>query len=313
METKIYDVIVIGAGPAGLTAALYTSRALLDTLVIEGLSTVSQILITEEVENFPGFLNITGTEISEKLKEQAVNYGSEIISDDVIKIEEDICCNNSCWRVVTHKGSYKGCTIILASGASPRYLNVPGEKDFIGRGVSYCAMCDGAFFKDKEIIVVGGGNTAVEESVFLTKFVKKVTVVHRRNEFRATKLLQKRLFANKKIEVLWDSEVRDIYGDKRVQGVKIENIKTNKMTNFACNGVFVFIGYIPNVDFIKNKVKLDEGNYIITDTQMRTSAEGIFACGDCRNTNLRQIVTACGDGAIAAASAHDYIKGKMEE
>jgi len=300
-----YDVIIIGGGPAGLTAAIYTSRARLKTLVIESYSVPGQAIITDSIENFPGFPEgINGFELVEKFKKQAEKFGAELIVKNVEKIEQ----LQDGWRI---KAEDKTCTtlsIIIATGAHPRKLDVPGENKFTGKGVSYCATCDGALYRDKDVVVVGGGDTAIDEALFLTKFAKKVTLIHRRDRLRATKILQERASANKKMEFMWESKAIEILGKDKVEGVKIKNINTKKDTDLLCDGVFVFVGYEPNTDLLKGLLKLDKKSYILTDDDMNTSKKGIFSCGDCRKKLLRQVVTACGDGATAAFSAQQYVE-----
>ena len=300
-----YDVIIIGGGPAGLTAAIYTSRARLKTLVIESYSVPGQAIITDSIENFPGFPEgINGFELVEKFKKQAEKFGAELIVKNVEKIEQ----LQDGWRI---KAEDKTCTtlsIIIATGAHPRKLDVPGEHKFTGKGVSYCATCDGALYRDKHVVVIGGGDTAIDEALFLTRFAKKVTLVHRRDRLRATKILQERVLANKKMGFIWESNVIEILGTDKVEGVKIKNIKTKKDTDLSCDGVFVFVGYEPNTDLLKGLLKLDKKSYILTDDDMNTSKKGIFSCGDCRKKLLRQVVTACGDGATAAFNAQHYVE-----
>ena len=300
-----YDVIIIGGGPAGLTAAIYTSRARLKTLVIESYSVPGQAIITDSIENFPGFPEgINGFELVEKFKKQAEKFGAELIVKNVEKIEQ----LQDGWRIKAEDKTYTTLSIIIATGAHPRKLDVPGEHKFTGKGVSYCATCDGALYRDKHVVVIGGGDTAIDEALFLTRFAKKVTLVHRRDRLRATKILQERVLANKKIEFAWESNVIEILGKDKVGGVKIKNIKTKKDTDLSCDGVFVFVGYEPNTVLAKGLLKLDKKSYILADEDMNTSKKGIFACGDCRKKLLRQVVTACGDGATAAFSAQQYVE-----
>jgi len=300
-----YDVIIIGGGPAGLTAGIYASRARLKTLVVESFSVPCQAVTTDHIENYPGFPDgVNGFELIEKFKKQAGKFGTEFIAAEVREIKEA----KPGWRILTEDKTYTTSSIIIAAGASPKRLDVPGEDKFRGRGVSYCGTCDGALFKNKEIVVVGGGDTALEEALFLTRFVKKATVIHRRDALRGTKILQERAFADKKIEFAWDSVVTEITGAAKVAGVKIKNVKTNAMTDFSCDGVFIFAGYKPNTDFLKGAVPLDEAGYIISDDNCLTSKAGIFACGDCRKKLLRQVVTACGEGATAAFSCRHYLE-----
>jgi thioredoxin reductase (NADPH) len=303
---SIYDVIIVGGGPAGLTAGLYTTRARLKTLLIESYTVPSQATVTALIENYPGFPEkISGFELIDKFKKQARNFGLEFSVGNVKNIQKD----KDKWQIVVEDKIYNCLSLIIAVGARPKKLGVAGEDKFRSKGVSYCATCDGALFKDKEIVVVGGGNTAIEEALFLTRFGKKVTLIHRRDKLRATKILQERALSNKKIDFVWSSQVIEILGDESVEAVKVKNIKTCQLSKILCNGVFIFVGLVPNTDFLKGIIELDEEGYIITDDNMKTSQEGIFACGDCRKKLLRQVVTACGDGAIAAFSAQKYVEG----
>jgi len=305
----IYDVIIIGAGPSGLTAAIYTSRARLKTLLLEGLSVSSQALVTDKIENYPGFSEgIGGFDLIDKFKKQAKLFGAEFVTEDVSSIQPSKRQDANIWQVEVKDKIYYSLSVIIASGAQFRMLGVEGEKRLLGKGVSYCAVCDGAFFKDKDIVVVGGGDTAAEEALFLTRFARKITMVHRRNRLRATRILQERIFANKKINIIWNSVVNEILGDSKVQGVRVTDVKTKKETDIPCDGVFIFVGLVPNTNFAKGIIKLDENGYVIADSKMRTLRDGIFACGDCRQTILRQVVTACGDGAFAAFSAQQYVE-----
>jgi len=302
-----YDVIIIGGGPAGLTAGIYASRARLKTLLIESFSVPGQAIAADHIENYPGFPDgINGFELIEKFKNQAAKFGTEIIVSKVKGIKP----NKSGWKIETEDKSYTALSVIIAAGASPKKLNAPGEDRLRGKGVSYCATCDGALFKNREVVVVGGGDAALEEALFLTRFVKKATVIHRRNALRGTKILQERTFCNKKIEFIWDSVVSEISGLDKVTGVKVKNFKTGKEMDFACNGVFIFVGYTPNTGFLKDLVKLDKNGYIVTDDNCNTSRPGIFACGDCCRKLLRQVVTACGQGATAAFACHQYLENQ---
>jgi len=305
-EEIIYDVIIIGGGPAGLTAGIYLSRARMDTLLIEKALPGGQAILTEIIENYPGFPHgIAGPELMQKMEEQAVRFGLKIEYGEVeeVKIKEDkvkiVRINNQ---------EYKTLTIILASGAEASKLEVPGEEELRGRGVSYCATCDAPFFKHQKIVVAGGGDTAIEEALYLTKFVWEVTIIHRRDRLRATKILQERVFANKKINFAWDSVVTRVLGNEKVEGVLIQNKKTGEEKEIPCQGVFVFVGNIPNSNFLKELVKLGKKGYILTDDNMMTSQEGIYACGDVRKKILRQVVTACGEGATASFAAQKYIE-----
>jgi len=302
-----YDVIIIGGGPAGLTAGIYASRARLKTLLIESISIPCQAVTTDHIENYPGFPDgVNGFELIEKFKVQALKFGTEFVSGEVKDIKE----SKPGWQIVTEDKTYTALSAIIATGASPKRLDVSGEDKFRGRGVSYCATCDGALFKNKEVVVVGGGDTALEEAIFLTRFAKKVTVIHRRNALRGTKILQERATANKKIEFAWDSVVSEIVGANKVTGLKIKNVKTNAGTDFPCDGVFIFVGYTPNTGFLKGLMTLDEKGYIITDDNRLTSKPGIFVCGDCCKKLLRQVITACGDGATAAFSCQHYLESQ---
>lgn len=304
----IYDVIIIGAGPSGLTAAIYASRARLKTLLLEGLSVSSQALVTDKIENYPGFPEgINGFEMIDKFKKQAKLFGTEFVQEDVDTIRPSERDGANIWQVEVKDKRYYSLSVIIASGAQFRMLGVDGEKKLLGRGVSYCAVCDGAFFKDKDVVVIGGGDTAAEETLFLTRFAKKITLVHRRDRLRAARILQERISSNKRISIVWDSVVNEIMGESKVQGVRVTNVKTKKETNILCDGVFIFVGLVPNTNFVKDAIKLDDNGYIIADSSMKTSSEGIFTCGDCRQTILRQVVTACGDGAFAAFSAQQYV------
>jgi len=303
-----YDVIIIGGGPAGLTAGIYASRARVKTLLIESFSVICQAVTTDHIENYPGFPEgVNGFELIEKFKKQAEKFGTEFIAAEVKEIKE----TKPGWQIVTEDKTYTASSIIIATGASPKRLDVPGEDKFRGRGVFYCAACDGALFKNKEVVVVGGGDTALEEALFLTRFAKKVTVIHRRNALRGTKILQERSFANKKIEIAWDSVVTEITGSGKVAGVKIKNVKTNAITDFSCDGIFICVGYTPNTGFLKDAVPLDEAGYIISDDNCLTSKAGIFAAGDCRKKLLRQVVTAAGEGATAAFACQRYLENQI--
>ena len=303
----MYDVIVIGGGPAGLTAGLYTSRAKLRSLLIEKGLVGGLVTTTEWVENYPGFdEGILGAELARKMEKQATKFGLEIIQAAVtrIAVHEKV-------KVVTLDDGkeYEAKSVILATGAHPRFLKVKGEDEFRGKGVSYCATCDGAFFKGETIAVVGGGDSAVQEGIFLTKFAGHVYIIHRRDKLRAEKLLQERAFANPKITFIWDSVVESIEGDgSGVRAAHVRNVKTEEKILLDVQGVFIYIGYNPNTEFLAGLANLDNENYLITDINMSTSSPGIFAAGDVRAKPLKQISTAVGDGAIAAVSAEKYIE-----
>ncbi len=303
----MYDVIIIGGGPAGLTAGLYTSRARLSSLLIEKGFTGGQVMTTEWVENYPGFEEgISGAELSQKMEKQATRFGLEITQGSVLNITDD----NGIKKVVLEDNKqYEAKVIIIATGSNPRPLKISGEDEFRGRGVSYCATCDGAFFRDVKLAVIGGGDSAVEEGIFLTKFAEVVYIIHRRDQLRAAKVVQERAFANDKIKFIWDSVPESIEGDASgVQSINIKNVKTGEKSGLDVKGIFIYIGYNPNTMFLQKLVKLNESNYILADENMSTSVPGIYAAGDVREKPLKQIATAVGDGAIAAVSAEKYIE-----
>jgi thioredoxin reductase (NADPH) len=309
-EEKIYDVIIIGAGPAGMTAALYTSRANLSTLMIERGIPGGQMANTEEVENYPGYDHILGPELSTKMFDHAKKFGAEYAYGDV----KEIINGKEFKTVIAGKKEYKARAIIIASGAEYKKIGVPGEKELGGRGVSYCAVCDGAFFKGKELVVVGGGDSAVEEGVYLTRFASKVTIVHRRDKLRAQKILQDRAFQNEKISFIWNHTVKQINeANGKVGSVTLVDVNTGEEQEFKTDGVFIYIGMLPLSKPFEALGITNENGYIETNDRMETKVEGIFAAGDVREKALRQIVTATGDGSIAAQSAQHYIEELMEE
>ena len=309
-EEKIYDVIIIGAGPAGMTAAVYASRANLSTLMIERGIPGGQMANTEEVENYPGFETILGPELSTKMFEHAKKFGAEYAYGDVAEI-----IDGEEYKVIkAGSKEYKTRSIILTTGAEYKKMGIPGEKELGGRGVSYCAVCDGAFFKQKHLVVVGGGDSAVEEGVYLTRFADKVTIVHRRDKLRAQKILQDRAFANEKIDFIWNHTVKEINEkDGKVGSVTLVSTVDDSEQEFQTDGVFVYIGMLPLTKPFKNLGILNDNGYIVTDEKMETSVKGIFAAGDVREKMLRQIVTATGDGSIAAQSAQHYIEELVEK
>jgi len=308
VKKEIYEVIIIGGGPAGLTAGLYTSRARLSTLLIESALFGGQMTTTELIENYPGFPEgITGDELSRLMEEQAKKFGMETIAEEVVKVslEGDL-------KVVqTHESTYRCEALIVSTGTEYRKLGVPGEKEFAGKGVSYCATCDGAFFRDSQIVVVGGGDSALTEALFLTKFARELTIIHRRDALRGTKIYQERALSNPKIKFLWNSTVQEIRGDSIVRSVIIKNVKTGEINELETDGAFLFVGLIPRTQFLRGIVEMDEGGYVLTNEECcETSASGIFAAGDCRKKLLRQIATAIGDGATAAFAAEKYLELK---
>lgn len=299
----MYDTIIIGAGPAGMTAALYAARSNLKVALIEGGLPGGQMNNTSDIENYPGYANISGPELAEKMFEPLENLGVEHLYGFVKNIEN----HGDVKKVITDDEEIETRTVIVATGSKHRLLGVPGEEELNSRGVSYCAVCDGAFFRDQDLLVVGGGDSAVEEAIFLTQFAKSVTIVHRRDELRAQKVLQDRAFANDKINFIWDSVVKEIKGENRVESVVIENVKTNQVTEHAFGGVFIYVGLDPVSDFTKDLQIQDESGWIVTDDHMKTSVAGVFAVGDVRQKDLRQVTTAVGDGAIAGQEAYKYI------
>ena len=306
--------MIIGGGPAGYTAGIYAARAGLKTLLIEGETTVSQITITDLIENYPGIPDgINGFELVHLFRQQAEKFGLEILQGDVASFVKDHSNGKETWKIKEADVDYLTYAVIIATGASWRKVGIPGEENFAGRGVSYCATCDGPFYRNKEVTVIGGGDTAIQEAIFLTHFAQRVTVIHRRNRLRAAKILQKRAFANSKIKFIWDSVVDEITGDELVNGVKIRNLQTEALMDLPADGVFIFAGVDPNTQILHGVVDLDKNGYIVADSNMHTSAEGIFACGDCINKLLRQVVTACGDGATAAFSAQLYVEALKGE
>lgn len=299
----MYDTIIIGAGPAGMTAALYAARSNLKVALIEGGLPGGQMNNTSDIENYPGYANISGPELAEKMFEPLENLGVEHLYGFVNNVED----HGDVKKVITDDEEFETRTVIVATGSKHRLLGVPGEEELNSRGVSYCAVCDGAFFRDQDLLVVGGGDSAVEEAIFLTQFAKSVTIVHRRDELRAQKVLQDRAFANEKINFIWDSVVKEIKGENRVESVVIENVKTNQVTEYAFGGVFIYVGLDPVSDFTKDLQIQDESGWIVTDDHMKTSVAGVFAVGDVRQKDLRQVTTAVGDGAIAGQEAYKYI------
>lgn len=308
----LYDLLVIGAGPAGLSAGLYGARGNLKTIVIEKGIIGGQLQITEEVENYPGMDHMTGPQISDAMEEQTRRFGCEIVTNcDVTEVELD----KQPKLIHTNKGTFKAKTIIIATGSEHRKLGVPGEDKYSGRGVSYCAVCDGAFFKDRNVVVVGGGSSAVEEGNFLTRYGKTVTLIHRRDQLRAERILQNRFLNNDKTDVIWDTVVEEINGDALgANSLKIKNVKTEETKDIAMDGVFIYVGLDPNTTFLQGKIELDEtGKVIAKSDKMETSVDGVFVAGDVRDTPLRQAVTAASDGSIAATMAIGYVEALEEQ
>jgi thioredoxin reductase (NADPH) len=305
MESKHYDLVIIGGGPAGLTAGLYASRARLKVLLVEKMVPGGQILVTDWIENYPGFPEgISGFDLAQKIAEQAGRFDLEIVTAEVqsLEVEGEVKTVNLDNETITSSA------IIIASGASPRKLGLPGEDQFFGKGLSTCATCDAPFYKDRVVAAIGGGDTAVQESIYLTKFAKKVYLIHRRDELRATKILQERALANEKIEMLWDTVPTRFSGLFAMDTVAIKNVKTGEARDLKVDGSFVWVGILPNTGFLNNCVTVDEAGFIVVDASMETSVPGVYAVGDVRDTPLRQIASAVGDAAIAAFSAGHYIE-----
>lgn len=301
---KHYDVVIIGSGPAGYTAGVYTSRAKLSTLIISGTLPGGQLMTTSEVENYPGFPNgIFGPELMMNMRQQSERFGGVIVDDEVIKVD----FKKRPLAVTTHSETYTAEAVIVCTGASPRKLGIPAEQQFSGRGVSYCATCDGPFFKGEDIVVVGGGDTALEEATFLTKFGKSVKIVHRRDSLRASKILQEKAKENPKIEFLWNNVVSDIKGDKKIATVTVKNIASGKETVLQAGGLFVAIGHEPNTAIFKGQLELDDKGYIVLKEHTKTSAEGVFAAGDVHDHRYRQAVTAAGFGCMAAIDVERWL------
>jgi thioredoxin reductase (NADPH) len=301
-------VIIIGSGPAGLTAALYTARADLRPLVISGNQLGGQISITSEVENYPGFPEgATGPELIEKIQKQAERFGTRVLIDEVTEVD---LRRGPPFRLKTHAESYETEGLIIASGSSPRRLGVPGEEQLIGRGVSFCATCDGFFFRGKDVVVVGGGDSALEEGLFLTKFATRVRLIHRRNELRAGETLKKRAAANEKMSFIWDSVVEEVRGDGKVEGVRIKNVKTGAASELQTDGVFIFVGHYPNSELFKGQLAMDDHGYLIADKLMMTSVPGVFAAGEIQDPVFRQMASSVGQGCAAAISLERWLAAR---
>ncbi len=311
--SKIYDVLIIGAGPAGLSAGIYAGRARLQTLIVEKLREGGQIVNTEEIENYPGCVEgDSGLTLIERMSRQAERFGVEKAYDDIVEVD----LSGEVKKVKGTKEEYQAKTVIIATGASPRPIGCPGEKEFVGKGVSYCATCDGPFFEGLEVYVVGGGDAAVEEALFLTKFARKVTIIHRRDQLRAAKVIQEKAMANEKIQFIWNSVVEEIKGEGGILNeILLKDVKTGEIKSIKADegdmtfGVFGFVGYVPQTEIFKGQIEMENG-YIITDENMQTNIPGVFAAGDVRAKSLRQVVTAVADGAIAAVQAEKYLESK---
>lgn len=304
----MFDVVIIGAGPAGLTAGLYAGRYTLNGVILEKASAGGQIIFSPTIDNFPGFPGgIATTELIDRMHAQVQEVGIGITMDEVSNILVDSRTEKPVYTVIARDQSYETRSVIVASGAQPKRLGVPGEDKFVGRGTSYCATCDGPLFKNKDIVVVGGGDRALEEAILLSQYGRKVTVIHRRQGLRASGILQKKSRANAKIEFMLDAVVTEVVGSDRVEGVAVRDVRTGAEKRLNCSGVFIFVGIEPATAFAKNLLHTDNDGFIITDQDAGTSRKGIFACGDCRRKSLYQVVSACSDGAVAAASAQKYL------
>jgi len=301
----MYELIIIGAGPAGLTAALYAGRYRLKTLLLEKMAPGGRILMSESIENYPGFPGGVSThELMSRMEKQIRDLDIEIRANEAL----DIDCKSR--TIQTDAGDYSAQALIFSMGSRPRKLDVPGEDRLVGRGVSYCATCDGPLYRDKEVVIVGGGDSVAEEALYLARFTKKISIIHRRDKMRASAILQEKLQKNKKIHFILNSIVTEIKGEKKVNALEIKNTATGEASQLACDGVFIYVGQEPETGILKNKLEMDGSGFIITNEDMETSHKGIFACGDCRKKNFYQVITACAEGAIAAHSAHKYITAK---
>lgn len=303
------NLIILGSGPAGLSAALYAARADLDPLVITGMTLHGQASTTDIIENYPGFPEgISGPELGQLFQAQAERFGAKVEMDHAVKVD----LTKQPFTLETYSKQYEIKSLIITTGATHRKLNIPGEKEFAGRGVSYCGTCDGWFFKGKDIVVVGGGDSALEEGLFLTRFANSVTIIHRRDELRAGAILQNRAFANPKIKFIWDTIVTEILGDEAVNAVKLKNVKTEEEEIHETEGVFIFIGHYPNTQMFADQLELDDKGYIVINQSMETSVPGVFAAGEVADPSFRQVVTSAGMGAAAAIQATRYLE-EMEE
>lgn len=305
MQKLEFDTVILGGGPAGLSAAIYASRGATSTALIDTSMMGGQPSNYLELENYPGFPIVGGYDLMEKFEEHADKFGVQKYPMQEIE-RIDLVSNPKI--ILTKEFEFQAKSVIIATGAQPMKLNIPGEKEFVGRGVSYCAVCDGAFYKDKTVAVIGGGNAAVEEAMYLTKFANKVYLIHRRDDLRADKIVQERAFKNDKIEFIWNSVAKEIQGDNLVHTLVLENVKTKELSNLNINGVFPYIGMVPNVENISGQVEQNAGGFIVTDVAMKTSVDGVFAVGDVRVTPLRQVITAAADGAVGAVYAVKYLE-----
>lgn len=305
LEIRREKMVIIGAGPAGLSAALYAARAELNPVVLTGMTMGGQAALTHIIENYPGFPEgLGGAELGELFKQQAERFGATVVYDTATEVD----LSSQPYKVRTYGTEYQADTVVIATGANPRHLEIPGEEELTGRGVSYCGTCDGFFFKDKEVVVVGGGDSALEEGLFLTRFATKVTVVHRRDELRAGAILQARAEKNPKINYIWDTVLEKINGNGQVTDVTLKNKKTGENSDFNTDGVFIFIGHIPNTQLFEGQLEMDDGGYLVANELMETSKPGVFAAGEVADSHFRQVITSAGMGAAAAIQATRYLE-----
>lgn len=301
-------IVILGSGPAGLTAALYTARANLEPVVISGSQLGGQVSITYEVENYPGFPEgSTGPELVERMQKQAERFGARLIVDEVVEVD---FAKGPPFRLKTYSEQYEAEAVVIATGASPRRLGVPGEEQLIGKGVSFCATCDGFFFRDRQVVVVGGGDSALEEGLFLTRFARQVRVVHRRDALRAGETLKRRALANEKMSFVWDTVVEEIVGNGKVEAVRLRNLKTGATEHTPADGVFIYIGHFPNTDLFRGQLAMDDHGYLRADAKMMTSVEGIFAAGEVQDPVYRQVATSVGQGAAAGMMVERWLANR---
>lgn len=308
--THIYDTIIIGGGPGGLSAGLYAARSKMDTLLIERAKFGGQTATTDELENYPGSIeDCTGPALIERMRKQAEEFGTKFAKDEILEVD----FSDKIKRIIGKKETYEAKTIIIATGAYPRLAGFEKELEFRGKGVSYCATCDADFFTDLDVAVIGGGDSALTESIYLTKFAENITIIHRRDQFRGAKSIQDKVFNNPKINIIYDSVVEEAKGDEIIESLVLKNVKTGEFTNLKVDGCFVFVGFLPITELFTGKIALDETGYIITDEEMKTSVTGVFAAGDVRKKSLRQVITAAADGAIAATNAEHFLENEFNQ
>jgi thioredoxin reductase (NADPH) len=303
-QSRHFKVLILGAGPAGLSAALYAARADLNPLVLSGLQPGGQVSLTNTIENYPGFpAGVGGAELGDLFQKQAERFGAHLEFDSAREVD----LTSRPFKVITDNGEYSTETLIISTGASPNLLNVPGENSLTGRGVSYCATCDGWFFKDKKVVVIGGGDSALEEGLFLTRFANSVTILHRRDSLRAGVILQKRVLEHPKVEIIWNSVVTEILGEEKVESIKLKNLQTGETAKFQTDGLFIFIGHTPNTQMFADKLEMENG-YIKVDSRMRTSIPGVFAAGEAADSHFKQVITSAGMGAAAAIEVTHFLE-----